>query len=218
MSSPQKSSHWPTWPLPVRSEGLTITGRSACNYLPGRFATFRGFSMPAAPAASPARCSAETSRRRLPPQRLGHLSAHVRRLPPVRPHPRPRGRFQTHQKPAPRHAKKQGRHRPRRHPRSHPRKVGTLASSFIKERMAPEKTKRSRRHPRLRHLPLPLPHRFPRNSNTATNGAALFGVGINRPTSVPRASAASTSTSIRAKPHALSAPSAPSTRFNGPTR
>ncbi|HVT81596.1 MAG TPA: arginyltransferase [Phycisphaerae bacterium] len=43
MSIPQKSSHWPTWPLPVRTDGMTVTGKSACNYLPGRLATFRAF-------------------------------------------------------------------------------------------------------------------------------------------------------------------------------
>jgi leucyl-tRNA---protein transferase len=43
MSEVQKSSHWPTWPLPVRNEGITVTGKHACGYLEGKLATFRAF-------------------------------------------------------------------------------------------------------------------------------------------------------------------------------
>jgi arginine-tRNA-protein transferase len=43
MSDVQKSSHWPTWPLPVRTEGITVTGKHACGYLEGKLSTFRAF-------------------------------------------------------------------------------------------------------------------------------------------------------------------------------
>ncbi len=36
-------SHWPTWPLPLHNNSLTITGKSICNYLPHRLAIFRAF-------------------------------------------------------------------------------------------------------------------------------------------------------------------------------
>jgi arginine-tRNA-protein transferase len=45
MSEVQQSSHWPSWPLPVRREGMTVTGKIACGYLANRLATFRAFDV-----------------------------------------------------------------------------------------------------------------------------------------------------------------------------
>ncbi len=42
MTSPQITSHWPSWPLPVR-QPFTVTPRQTCGYLPGRLSTFRAF-------------------------------------------------------------------------------------------------------------------------------------------------------------------------------
>ena len=42
MTSPQITSHWPSWPLPVR-QPISITPRQVCSYLPNRLSTFRAF-------------------------------------------------------------------------------------------------------------------------------------------------------------------------------
>jgi arginine-tRNA-protein transferase len=42
MIEPQKTSHWPTWPLPILRQ-VTMTGKSPCGYLPGHIANFRAF-------------------------------------------------------------------------------------------------------------------------------------------------------------------------------
>jgi len=42
MTSPQITSHWPSWPLPVR-QPFSITPRQTCGYLASRLSTFRAF-------------------------------------------------------------------------------------------------------------------------------------------------------------------------------
>jgi arginyl-tRNA--protein-N-Asp/Glu arginylyltransferase len=41
--SEQQVCHWPSWALPVLADGLTVTPRQVCGYLPGRLSTFRVF-------------------------------------------------------------------------------------------------------------------------------------------------------------------------------
>jgi leucyl-tRNA---protein transferase len=45
MMNDQQVSHWPSWKLPVLPSEVTVTGRQACAYLPGQYATFRVLEM-----------------------------------------------------------------------------------------------------------------------------------------------------------------------------
>lgn len=49
MTTPQHTSHWPSWPLPVLPADVQTTARHACSYLPDRWATFRAFDADSIP-------------------------------------------------------------------------------------------------------------------------------------------------------------------------